>query len=551
MKKGLILNCKDPNVPHYVLDLWYNGTGSLPSTPSFGDEFLQVCITTSGDDQLTCNTLMLPPSSSGFPSSIEHWEAPSGAGVNDESGFNRARTRVHNRDGDSTTYAIYNRPWIEMDEQEPAAAYCANRWKRHYYSTVTKTTVQSVDGNDREYSFMMLDHEGADESINYRVTWLDEAIQNTSNARYLVAGCDNTIARIDTTLSNAIGFEWGHSGASQYTMYGLWSRPTYVHSEDKEDNYGWYNVSDQVSTSVVNTGIGNEHTRTFAWEYGYEYLFYIRSGPSSNIINAVQITMHPRADSISAWKLGNKSNWLYGANGAQYSSASGTFPKTYDRVRLELIYSATPSRRRIAFNANNHGDQRAEPANTTHWAYKRPIPLGSDTIGGGGGSVGGGGGCVALDTPVWMEDGSTKQAQYIKAGDVILGYNLPGMKDGSESDWESWTTNNIDGEVVPVVVKTAILDWYKEYYVINNDLKITQQHMIFVCKNGIWGWVDVRDMEVGDQLVDLDENIVDITSIRKVSERLDVVTLDVEDVDTYFVGNHPILVHNADTVVKH
>jgi hypothetical protein len=172
----------------------------------------------------------------------------------------------------------------------------------------------------------------------------------------------------------------------------------------------------------------------------------------------------------------------------------------------------------------------------------------SNTSGGGGG---GGGGCVAPDTLVYMADGSTRIAERVQQGEKIKGFYIPGMIDEATPGWEDWTTESIvHGRVVDVTVKTVARDWYRNYWIINNDLKITQEHHIFAKKGSEWGWHDVRDLRIGDKLMRQDGQEINIGTLVFVDERIDVIVFDVEEHDTYFVGRTPVLVHNDPTFNK-
>jgi hypothetical protein len=37
---------------------------------------------------------------------------------------------------------------------------------------------------------------------------------------------------------------------------------------------------------------------------------------------------------------------------------------------------------------------------------------------------------------------------------------------------------------------------------------------------------------------------IEVISIEKINEFIEVITLDVEDVDNYFVGENPVVIHN-------
>jgi hypothetical protein len=59
-----------------------------------------------------------------------------------------------------------------------------------------------------------------------------------------------------------------------------------------------------------------------------------------------------------------------------------------------------------------------------------------------------------------------------------------------------------------------------------------------------WSWVDAPDLEIGDKIKGREDSWVEVTSILKVNGLIEVKTLDVEEKDTYFAGNTPIVVHN-------
>lgn len=163
---------------------------------------------------------------------------------------------------------------------------------------------------------------------------------------------------------------------------------------------------------------------------------------------------------------------------------------------------------------------------------------------GGSTGGGGGGGCIALNTPVLMFDGTTKPAEHLKVGDLVAGYKMPGMIDENTPGWEKWTTTDSSGEKVAARVRSAKHDWFKSYYVINQDVHITKGHELFVKRDETWGWHDAPSIKVGDKVLGAHGKEIHVGSIVVVSKPIDVVVLDVESNDTYFAGKNPILIHN-------
>lgn len=170
-------------------------------------------------------------------------------------------------------------------------------------------------------------------------------------------------------------------------------------------------------------------------------------------------------------------------------------------------------------------------------------------------SGGGGGGlpaCISHDTEVEMLDGTTKVAGDLKIGDVVLAAKFDGMLDADQdSEWRDWKTCSISsgrstyGRIVDIVKGE-----YRSVHLINGTLKITIMHEIFARKNGVWGWYDVRDLEVGDYLYGKDFKAVRIDTIERIDGKHKLVNFDVESIDVYFAGG--FLVHNLErvTVIK-
>jgi len=160
----------------------------------------------------------------------------------------------------------------------------------------------------------------------------------------------------------------------------------------------------------------------------------------------------------------------------------------------------------------------------------------------------GGGGCLDENTIIYLADGTTKILKDIQVGDWLLGYDFEDMPDESEPNWREYTREDAsEGHYVPVQVVFKKFDYYSSYYHINNDIKITKSHPLFIKKasTNLWGWIDSPDIQVGDIMLGKDRSEIIIESIDYVQETLEVVTLDTEETDNYFAGNNPILVHNS------
>ena len=173
----------------------------------------------------------------------------------------------------------------------------------------------------------------------------------------------------------------------------------------------------------------------------------------------------------------------------------------------------------------------------------------SSTSGGGtGGGGGGGNGCLLPDVKLLLESGKYIEAKNAKAGDRLRTVKFKGMLDSSTNEnWADWTTKDISKPIDDIVtIKSIRKDSFSEFYVINDTLKITQQHEIFTCSGGVWRWSDVRDIAVNDYVLNEQGKKVKVDTLEKFSVNVDTYNLDVEETDTYFAGGY--LVHNAEGV---
>lgn len=169
--------------------------------------------------------------------------------------------------------------------------------------------------------------------------------------------------------------------------------------------------------------------------------------------------------------------------------------------------------------------------------------------GAGGGTAPGGGGCIVYDVVMPLHDGTIKLAEDIKVGDRLPTRHFKDMPMGEDKEWLNWSTEVGTESTPEVVTVTAVRkSSYTEYFILNDTLKITRQHEILVGKQGVWKWLDVRDIEEGDYLLDARGEAVVVKTKVQVNDTISVFDFDVEEIDTYIAGGY--LVHNAEQVQK-
>lgn len=138
-----------------------------------------------------------------------------------------------------------------------------------------------------------------------------------------------------------------------------------------------------------------------------------------------------------------------------------------------------------------------------------------------GAKGGSGGGCFTGDTQILMKEDGYKNIEDIKIGDVVL----TRASEKSPNLVEAKVTNTFKHDV-------------DEYLIVNGELRVTSIHRMFI--NGEWKTAGL--LEVGDYLLDKDDQPVRVFSIERVSGNFEVYNLEIDKYRTYFAGD--IYVHN-------
>jgi len=128
----------------------------------------------------------------------------------------------------------------------------------------------------------------------------------------------------------------------------------------------------------------------------------------------------------------------------------------------------------------------------------------------------------------------------------VISYNFPDMIDESSGTFTDYTASNLDNgyHTTSSVVSCRSFITSSNYYNINNNLKVSEHAYLFSSgSNNYWSWRKPSDIQVGDYLLGINEEIRQVSSSEHiVSGTLGLSQINVEDVDTLFVNGY--LLHN-------
>jgi predicted phage tail protein len=133
-----------------------------------------------------------------------------------------------------------------------------------------------------------------------------------------------------------------------------------------------------------------------------------------------------------------------------------------------------------------------------------------------------GAGCLLGGTKISMADGSSKDIENVIAGDMVMAYNeANGVLEESE------------------VSKTFEHSDTEGYLIINNQIKLTDNHPVYVMSRGC---VSAGELKIGDILMREDGSEESIESISAHGELVTTFNIEVEKHHNYFADGY--LVHN-------
>jgi hypothetical protein len=131
------------------------------------------------------------------------------------------------------------------------------------------------------------------------------------------------------------------------------------------------------------------------------------------------------------------------------------------------------------------------------------------------------GGCFTAGTEITMADGSIKPIEEIEIGDYVSSFSDPLSK-----------------EIITAEVTKTFEHMVKEYVIINNELSVTPDHLVYAGNE----FRVAGSLKRGDYMMDEEGERVLVESVEVKREMIEVFNFTVEPTHTYFAGGY--YVHN-------
>jgi len=153
--------------------------------------------------------------------------------------------------------------------------------------------------------------------------------------------------------------------------------------------------------------------------------------------------------------------------------------------------------------------------------------------------------CFLKDTKILLNNSEYKNIQNLSENDILKSSNIQDL-DNNNVDIEyllNWYTKDFKNETSNTIVKELYKHSTEQYYIINDELKITPEHLLFVKKNDIYEWYSAKTIKIGYELLNSENKFIKVESIEEVNKQADVYNIKIEGTMNYYADNY--LVHGS------
>lgn len=153
--------------------------------------------------------------------------------------------------------------------------------------------------------------------------------------------------------------------------------------------------------------------------------------------------------------------------------------------------------------------------------------------------------CFLKDTKILLNNSEYKNIQDLSENDILKSSNIRDL-DNNNVDIEyllNWYTKDFSNVSSDTKVKELYKHSTEQYYIINDELKLTPEHLLFVKENDIYEWYSAKNIKIGYELLNSENKFIKVERIEKVNKKADVYNIKIEGTMNYYADNY--LVHGS------
>ena len=151
--------------------------------------------------------------------------------------------------------------------------------------------------------------------------------------------------------------------------------------------------------------------------------------------------------------------------------------------------------------------------------------------------------CFLEGTKITLSDKTQKNIEEIETNDYLLSYEFKNL-DNYKQDLEylmNWYSKDLQGSPSRTQVSKLWENETDQYYTINDKLRVTPEHLLFIRKNGKYEWYPAKNIKKGYYLLTSKNIFEKIESLELVEERTKVYNLKLDGIMNYYADDY--LVH--------
>lgn len=152
--------------------------------------------------------------------------------------------------------------------------------------------------------------------------------------------------------------------------------------------------------------------------------------------------------------------------------------------------------------------------------------------------------CFVEGTIISLPDGSQKPIETLKINELLLSSKIDTLKDTNDIiKLYKWSSDHLSETRIssPISnIKTKIA--YKTIIINDRLLEATPLHSQLIQRNGIWKFIPIKDVKIGDNLYGINKEIIQVNSVSINLEKRNIYPLSLSPSHTYFANG--ILTHN-------
>jgi len=329
-----------------------------------------------------------------------------------------------------------------------------------------------------------------------------------------------TISSGDTLSLNNLNTATGGTGATEASIGTIYN--------------GTPSAGDNISfSSFAIDSVGSISGYTYGVEETNEDYTLTFGGAGTNHGNTIATT----AGNFT-WSVNSGTTITIG--GSEHKTATVTFSERGDNASQTAINTVSANALQVVYQEdyNDHvtGVSTGITANKTIFAV--------DSYDGNSSTL-----CLTADSPIILDDGSTIDAGDLEEGDILQGYSLNGLSEDSDGTFLEWSTSELGEVMKNVEVVNLTYSFASRYYNVNNgEITATAEHPMLVKDSedsGIYRFKEIHRLVIGDILIKGNSELleeIEVTSIDTVDSTVEIVSIDVEEHDTYMVNGY--ITHN-------